>query len=284
MSSAQGSKAVKLLSFQIAGIPFSVLSDSPQHDGWLSAAYRQFHTSEKPGLNLAIRTRPRRSFDSLAPERIRWNGSRWTLESKLFRITEAPESRGYRAETASSTGIGDLMRTWFSYVLLSQGGVLLHATAVVRSGKALVFAGPSGSGKTTLARLAGRQPVLSDESVVITRSPHTRRGKAVFYAHGTPFFGELMDAAVNKSAPIGEVFLIRPPNSGSNDDSFRLTAVSPSRSMAELLSQTFLRVLSRNSLEILLSFLGEFTEGVRIRRLEFAPTPQIWKFIDDQSG
>ena len=175
------------------------------------------------------------------------------------------------------------MRTWLSYVLLSRGGMLLHAAAVIRSGKALVFAGPSGSGKTTLARLAGPQPVLSDESVAITRGPRRRRGRAVFYAHGTPFFGELMGAAVNKRAPIGEVFLIRPPGSGSNDDSFRLADVSPSRSMAELLSQTFLRVLSPNSLNIVLSLLDEFVGSVQIRRLEFAPTPEIWKFIDDQS-
>jgi energy-coupling factor transporter ATP-binding protein EcfA2 len=184
---------------------------------------------------------------------------------------------------ASRAGIGDLMRTWFSHALLSRGGILLHATAVIRAGKALVFSGPSASGKTTLARLAGHQPVLSDESVAITRGPRGRRGRAVFYAHGTPFFGELVDAIVNESAPIGEVFLIRPPGSTSIDNSFRVADVSPSRSMAELLSQTFIRVLSPNSLNIVLSWLDEFIGSVRIRRLDFAPAPEIWKFIDDQS-
>ncbi len=154
------------------------------------------------------------------------------------------------------------MRTWFSVVLLANSGILLHAGAVVRAGRAIVFSGPSGSGETTLARLAGQQPVLSDESVAITPGPTGRNGNKVLYVFGAPFFGEMTEGVANDRAPVGEVFLIGANRSLVTGDPCRVADVSPAHSVGELLAQTSLRGL-RDTLDVLFPILEAFVDSVR---------------------
>ncbi|MBI1847745.1 MAG: hypothetical protein HYR86_12325 [Candidatus Rokubacteria bacterium] len=74
--------------------------------------------------------------------------------------------------------------------LLDDGGLVLHATAVVDAGWAVAFFGPSGSGKTTLAeRLAGRGlAIVSDEAVVV------RPAAEGWLAEGLPWRGRALRA------------------------------------------------------------------------------------------
>lgn len=284
MSASPASRTPHPLHFQIAGIPFSVLSEHPVHDRWLRTTYRRFTVSQASRIHLSIQTSRHKSLGIRSAEQVYWDGPRWIVESKYFHIREVEPRRSYRATAASHVGIADLMRTWFSAVLLGNGGILLHAGAVVRAGRAIVFSGPSGSGKTTLARLAGQQLVLSDESVAIAPGPTGRNGNNVLYAFGTPFFGEMMEGVVNDRAPVGEVFLISANRSLVTGDPCRVADVSPAHSVGELLAQTFLHSLSRDALEALFPILEAFVDSVRIRRLEFTPTPDVWRAIDDLCG
>ncbi len=281
MQTARPARAPKPLRFQIAGIPFAVRASSSQHRQWLRTAYKAFRTKRKPWVHLAIRTRSRSCFYVRNRERIVQDGGHWQLESQIFRIRELIPRKEYEAEIAAGPGIGDLMRAWFSGVLLSRGGILLHAAGVIRAGRALVFCGPTGSGKTTLARLAGSQPLLSDESIAITRRSGAHGSAKIYYAHGTPFFGELAAATVNRCAPIGEIFLLDAKRSPRTRGGCRLSSVRASQSMAQLVAQSFLRRPAANSLNILLPLLDELIQRVRVCRLEFDPTAEIWDFIDD---
>jgi hypothetical protein len=68
-----------------------------------------------------------------------------------------------------------------------RGGLLLHASALIASGKrGFVFAGRSGSGKTTIARMLARNRILNDEicAVNIDKTGAVR-------VSGTPFWGEM---------------------------------------------------------------------------------------------
>ena len=285
MSAASALRTPQPLHFQIAGIPFSVLSEHPAHDRWLRTTYQHFAVSQVPRIHLSIQRSRHKRLGIHSARQVYWKGTCWVLESKYFHIREIEPRRSYRATVASHVGIADLMRTWFSVVLLANGGILLHAGAVVRAGRAIVFSGPSGSGKTTLARLAGQQPVLSDESVAIAPGPTPgRNGDNVLYAFGTPFFGEMTEGVVNHRAPVGEVFLISANRSLVTGDPCRVADVSPAHSVGELLAQTFLRSLSRDALDVLFPILEAFVGRVRIRRLEFTPTPDVWRAIDELCG
>jgi hypothetical protein len=265
---------------QIAGIPFSVCSDHAAHNAWMRAAYARFASVEVPRVHLAIHRARRTTLDGPAPDA---NGSAWTIRSPRFHLHEVEAGRRYEAMAAADAGIADLMRIWFSRVLLHAGGVLLHAAAMVRGGRALVFSGPSGSGKTTLARLAGSHTVLSDESVAILPAPGAPDRRGGFLAYGTPFFGELMQAAANISAPIGAIFLISPDRSPCARPC-RVATVSPADAAAALLAQTFPGTPRREWVEALLPLLSGLAAEVRIRRLQFAPVPAIWEGLDGLAG
>jgi hypothetical protein len=202
------------------------------------------------------------------------------LDAINFRVQEVETGRRYLAEISPRGGWGDLLRTWFSLVLLQRGGLLLHAAAITRNGRALIFSGPSGSGKTTLARLAESQDLLSDESVAVQRDNQNGAGYEVY---ATPFYGELSEIAERPSAPLREIFLIGPPEKCPKQP-FRISQVSPGEAMGELLAQTFLRTLTQPLLLKILPLLEDLVRSVRIRRLQFTPSPELWSFIDDQSG
>lgn len=60
-----------------------------------------------------------------------------------------------------------------AFALHLQGRVLLHASAVVLSGKGVLFCGPSGAGKSTTAAMLAQQgyEILSDDLTVVSDTP-----------------------------------------------------------------------------------------------------------------
>lgn len=95
--------------------------------------------------------------------------------------------RGAITLRASVYSFDACLRVLLSALLPRQGGLLLHASAVVAAkGRGYVFAGRSGSGKTTIARLLDRASVLNDELCIVRRVK--KQGVIV---NGTPFWGEM---------------------------------------------------------------------------------------------
>jgi len=79
--------------------------------------------------------------------------------------------------------VENCLRVLVGWDVVQRGGLLLHASGVVRTAGAFVFFGPSGAGKSTVARLSARWPVLSDDLVLVE---HTSTG---YWACGVPFRG-----------------------------------------------------------------------------------------------
>ena len=78
-------------------------------------------------------------------------------------------------------GLENFLRVLTASYILGRGGLLLHASGVVRGGRAYVFFGPSGSGKTTVTDLSPADTVLSDDLTLVVRH------EGAFLAAGIPF-------------------------------------------------------------------------------------------------
>ena len=142
-----------------------------------------------------------------------------------------------------------LMGKAFYDYLITRGGMMLHASAVVLDGAAYLFSAPSGTGKSThtelwLRRFPGAY-ILNDDKPALYVSGGT------VYAAGTPFSGKY-DISANLSVPLrGIAFLER-----SADN--RIEPIPDKRALYELLNQTsrpadvgLYRMLLRNIAAIL---------------------------------
>jgi hypothetical protein len=102
------------------------------------------------------------------PARVVWNGERLLLEHATFEavIDAAAGAAVVRRHGDDATGLVTTLRTALSARLPLDGGVIVHAAALSRRGRAIVCFGPSGIGKSTLA---ARSPwrVLDDELAAV---------------------------------------------------------------------------------------------------------------------
>jgi hypothetical protein len=156
-----------------------------------------------------------------------------------------------------------------SLVVLRKGGVMLHAAAVVDAGRALVFCGPSESGKTTVARLAGRRPVLSDETVAL------RPDDVGYRACATPFFGEAgpVAAQTNAEAAPAAIFFLR------KGASFGHRRLGRGEAVQRAFSQVFLPKRVPALVDAILGNLDRLTAAVPCFELEFAARDELWRYV-----
>ena len=122
-----------------------------------------------------------------------------------------------------------LMGKAFYEYLISRGGMMLHASAVVADGEAYLFSAPSGTGKSTHTELwLQRYPqsyILNDDKPALYLLDDR------VYAAGTPFSGKY-DISVNQSVPLRAIaFLAR-------SDENRIEPIPDRRALYELLNQT----------------------------------------------
>lgn len=90
-----------------------------------------------------------------------------------FRVSPALIEMAPRGRVADSTLRHLLLDQALPLALASAGSLVLHASAVLLGGRAVLFAGPAGAGKSTLAALLARRgvPVLADDGVLIEEGP-----------------------------------------------------------------------------------------------------------------
>jgi hypothetical protein len=200
---------------------------------------------------------------------VRSEGGRWRLRRGDFRAEWDPETRrGWIRQRLSPYAADSVLRIVHTLLLSRERGFLLHASSVVRNGRAYLFTGPSGAGKTTIARLApGDTTVLTDEI------SYVRRVDGRYRAYGTPFAGEWSDAGAPISAPIAAVFSLA-------------WAADPGRDA--LTEGAAVRLLMRNILFFaadpgltgaLLETACDFAGAVPAFRLAFAPDARVWSTL-----
>ena len=152
----------------------------------------------------------------------------------------------------------------FARGLVSFGGLVLHACAVVYDGRAYLFSAPSGTGKSTHAslwcdRLAGCY-ILNDDK------PAIRIVDGQAYAYGTPWAGKHRKNR-NARVPLGGICFLR---RGEED---QIQPATSAQALLELYLHTAHTAFSQAEMEALLVTLETLIRTVPIYRLQCTPTP-----------
>jgi hypothetical protein len=150
----------------------------------------------------------------------------------------------------------------------------VHGCGVIdESGAGYLFAGQSGAGKSTMARLwaAAGATVVSDDRVIL------RTGRDGVVMHGTPWHGDA-EFAEPLSAPLSRILLLRQAPRDA------IVTVPAARAAALLFSCTFPVFHSAEALDRTLALLGRIIDAVPVDALEFAPTPDVTRFLRSQTS
>lgn len=122
-----------------------------------------------------------------------------------------------------------LMGAAFYDYLITRGGMMLHASAVVVDHRAFLFSAPSGTGKSTHTSIWLRR--FKDAYILNDDKPALYAQGDVVYAAGTPFSGK-DDLSVNRSVPVAAIAFIE------RSETNRIEPITKKRALYELLNQT----------------------------------------------
>jgi hypothetical protein len=158
-------------------------------------------------------------------------------------------------------------------LLSGRNGLFLHSCAVALNGTGILFSGVSGSGKSTMANLWRRfgppaSEVVDDEHIL---ARHTA-GSTLLY--GAPWTRGPHAASFSRT-PLKAVFFLA---HGEQNKCIRMTAAE---AFAQLLSQVFLPLWSREQVELTVQTCADLLQEVDCYHLEFVPRPEVVDFVQD---
>ena len=264
---------VPAVRFDLAGLPIEVRAATPGALDDLAPIYARFPTDAAPRLTIDI-TR----VDGFDRER--------TAEYPAFRKRALPDGRLHveRFDAEGEVAVGDLplhaefrvgpsansleacLRIAASLALPRDGALILHSSAIVHRGRALVFTGVSGAGKSTISSmLADAYPSctkIADELLVL------RSTEAGWQVIVPPYLGPA-GIAHGASAPLEAVhFLIQA-------DTDHREPISPSAALRELLRHVLVYVADARTADHVLGLGAAVTRDVRFHRLRFRKDPHV---------
>ena len=223
-----------------------------------------------------------RHLETGAPEVYRleqvWRGELLTAYAYEFAGCFDFESNTGQLAIAPAQGdplhraVENFLRVVSAHWFLRRGGLLIHASGVVREGRAHLFFGPSGSGKTTVTLLSAGDLILGDD-LILVREAHSR-----FEACAVPFRGLYREPPqADQAFPLAGLYRLV-----KDRDDF-LVDLSPSLGAAELMgSLPFVMEADRGGAA--LETASRIVRGLPVRRLHFRKSADFWKLLQPGEG
>jgi len=163
-----------------------------------------------------------------------------------------------------------LVNMYCFIIVVQEGGVVLHASGVVKANKAYIFAGSSGSGKSTVAGASSGCKVLSEELIGIIPEADTPKAFPVPYTSDIKFSDR-----ISRNYDIAGLFKL------VKDNNNYIREISRSRALVDFF--TLPSGLRRFvALPDYLSRFNRLTEQIPCYELHFLPENSFWRCIDEQ--
>lgn len=171
---------------------------------------------------------------------------------------------------AFDRGLENFLRVLTASYILERGGLLLHASGVVRQGRAHLFFGPSGRGKTTVTRLSPEDVVLSDDLSLVVENG----GR--FDAAGIPF-----GMAHHRVPDTRESFPIASLNALVQSAEVRREPLTGARALAEIAASLPFVMQETGQSARALEVAGRLLARVPAHRLWFRMDPSFWALVEE---
>jgi hypothetical protein len=268
-STLEPQSAPSSVTVEIGGLGVRLWPSKPGFDQVLATRYSGFlnsHARPACEFDVLLQTPPTVVDDDVRVSRC---GARWRLQRGDFLAEWNPAaSRGWVKQVPNPYSIDTVLRIVHTLLLADAGGFLLHASSVVRNGRAFLFSGVSGTGKTTISRLAPCDAVLLTDEI-----SYVRRDGNGYRAYGTPFAGELQKPGENVSAPIAAVYLLE------QGPETRIVPTEPLAAARALLRNILFFARDDELVNRVFESAIEFASRASVARLIFTPDRRVWELI-----
>jgi len=170
-------------------------------------------------------------------------------------------------------GLENFLRVLTAAFVLDRGGFMLHASGVVRAGKAYVFFGPSGSGKTTVTHLSPADRVLSDDLTLVVRNGER------FEAAGIPF-----GLAHHRVPDTSGSYPIVSFNRLVQSREVRREPLTGARAVAEIAASLPFVMQESARADRAVEVVSRALREIPAYRLHFRPDGSFWDVVEEKRG
>lgn len=258
------------ITIEIGGHPILLRTKSRRFSHMLREHYRGYVVlGAQPRSQFEVEVVAEGKITDQRSVRVSLHSGRWTIERGDLLAEWTPSAGAGRIrQSCNLYAIDTALRIINSLWLAQQGSFLVHAASAVRDGRAFLFVGVSGAGKTTISRLAPSDvTLLSDEISCVRRLAHG------YFAHGTPFAGELGQPGANVVAPLVAIYQLAQASENS------LVPLQPAQAAAELLRNILLFSREERLVTDVFHSACHLASMVPVYRLGFTPDHRVWELL-----